>query len=89
MPAFRQTAEITYFIQPDMTGKGLGTRMLRHLEAAGKAQGITTILASISSLNEGSIRFHAQNRFTECGRFIKIGIKNGVAFDTVWMQKDI
>lgn len=89
MPAFRHTAEITYFLRPDMTGNGLGTRMLRHLEATGKAQGITTILASISSLNEGSIRFHARNGFCSCGRFVKIGIKNGVAFDTVWMQKDI
>lgn len=89
MPAFRHTAEITYFVLPDMTGKGLGTKMLRHLEEAGKKQGITTILASISSLNEGSIRFHARHGFTECGRFFQVGIKKGVVFDTVWMQKFI
>ncbi|MCK9579866.1 MAG: N-acetyltransferase family protein [Methanoregula sp.] len=89
MPAFRHTAEITYFIRPDMTGRGLGATMLGHLEAAGKAQGISTILASISSLNEGSIRFHARNGFSECGRFVKVGIKKGVVFDTVWMQKII
>ena len=28
MPAFRHTAEITYFIRPGETGKGLGTKML-------------------------------------------------------------
>lgn len=89
MPAFRHTAEITYFIRPDLTGRGLGTKMLRHLEAAGKARGITSILASISSLNEGSIRFHERNGFLECGRFPGIGIKNGIVFDTVWMQKFI
>jgi phosphinothricin acetyltransferase len=87
--AFRHTAEITYFIRPDLTGKGLGSRMLRYLETAGKSQGITTILASISSLNEGSIRFHVQHQFTECGRFVKVGMKKGVIFDTIWMQKFI
>lgn len=89
MPAFRNTAEITYFIRPDLTGKGIGSRMLAKLEAEGKNYGITTILASISSLNEGSIRFHARQGFTECGRFCRVGTKKGVLFDTVWMQKFI
>ena len=89
MPAFRHTAEVTYFLRPEMTGRGLGSRMLAGLETEGKKRGITSILASISSLNEGSIRFHARHGFTECGRFSRVGIKNGVLFDTVWMQKFI
>jgi len=67
MPAFRHTAEITYFVRPDMTGKGLGSKMLRLLEAAGKERGVTTILAGISSLNEESIRFHTQQGFRRAG----------------------
>ena len=39
--------------------------MLARLEDEGKQQGITTILASISSLNEESIRFHANHGFTD------------------------
>jgi L-amino acid N-acyltransferase YncA len=89
MPAFRHTAEITYFIRPDQTGKGLGGKMLAFLETEGNKQGISTILASISNLNEGSIRFHARNGFSECGRFKKVGQKKGLVFDTVWMQKFI
>jgi phosphinothricin acetyltransferase len=89
MPAFRHAAEITYFVRPDLTGKGLGSKMLARLEEEGKQQGITTILASISSLNEQSIRFHAGHGFTECGRFKGIGRKKGIVFDTVWMQKSI
>lgn len=87
MPAFRHTAEITYFLRPDLTGNGIGTQMLSFLEEAGRKKEITTILASISSLNEGSIRFHARHGFTECGRFFRVGRKKGVVFDTVWMQK--
>jgi phosphinothricin acetyltransferase len=89
MPAFRHAAEITCFIRPDLTGKGLGSEMPARLEKKGKDQGITTILASISSQNEGSIRFHAGHGFTECGRFKKVGRKKGIIFDTVWMQKFI
>jgi L-amino acid N-acyltransferase YncA len=87
VPGFLHTAEITYFIRADLTGKGLGSVMLARLEEEGKRRGITTILSSVSSLNEGSIRFHAGHGFTECGRFKKVGMKKGICFDTVWMQK--
>jgi phosphinothricin acetyltransferase len=87
MPAFHRTAEITYFIRPEATGRGLGSRMLKELTAGAKERGITTILASISSLNEGSIRFHKRNGFLECGRFSNVAEKKGIVFDTVWMQK--
>jgi phosphinothricin acetyltransferase len=87
MPVFRHTAEVTYFVRPDLTGNGLGSAILARLEKEGKERGITTILASISSLNEESIRFHARHGFTGCGRFTGVGIKKGTIFDTVWMQK--
>lgn len=87
MPAFSQTAEVTYFIHPDFTGKKLGTRLLTFLEECASEKGITNILANISSLNPGSIRFHQKNGFTECGRFRLVGAKNGQVFDVVWMQK--
>ena len=43
--------------------------------------GITTILASICSLNEGRLAFHQKNGFQECGRFRDVGIKRGRSFD--------
>jgi phosphinothricin acetyltransferase len=89
MPAFAQTAEVTYFIRPGLTGQGLGSQLLAHLEAEGKRLGITVVLANISSLNEGSIRFHQRHGFTECGRFRGVARKRGVVFDTVWMQKTL
>ncbi|GAB6097010.1 GNAT family N-acetyltransferase [Desulfatiferula olefinivorans] len=87
IPTFAQAAEITYFIHPEYTGKGLGKRLLEHFEHAAREQGITTILAHISSLNPGSIAFHETNGFRECGRFRNVGRKNDRVFDTVWMQK--
>ena len=49
--------------------------------------GVDNFMAHISSLNEGSIRFHLRHGFTECGRFRRVGTKNGRDFDMVWMQR--
>lgn len=86
IPAFSKTAEITYFIKPDFTGHGLGKTLLYYLIDEGRKKGLTTILASISSLNKGSIKFHLKNGFVECGRFKSIGQKQGKTFDIVYCQ---
>lgn len=85
----RRTAEITYFIDPKHTGKGIGEKFFNKLIESAKALGIDNILASISSLNEGSINFHIKHDFVECGRFRRAGKKQGHDFDIVWMQKFI
>ncbi len=86
MPAFAHAAEISRFVRPDRTDMDIGSRMLEHLEREGQRRGVSCILATISSRNEGSIRFHARHGFTECGRFRNVGKKRGDFFDTVWMQ---
>ena len=87
MPVFSQTAEITYFIAPEYTGHGIGGQILDSLLDWAREKGITSILASISSLNPGSLAFHEKNGFVECGRFVGIGRKKGQEFDVVWMQR--
>lgn len=87
IPSFSQTAEITYFMRPEQTGKGIGSLMLEYLIEEAKKKGISSILASISSLNERSLRFHQKHGFGECGRFRQVGKKKGKFFDVIWMQK--
>lgn len=86
---FGETAEISYFIAPSEVGKGLGSEALILLENRAREKGIRQILASISSLNEQSLSFHERHGFIECGRFQRIGKKNNIYFDVVWMQKEI
>jgi len=85
--SFSHAAEITYFLRPEHTHKGIGTQILEHLTEGANKQGITCLLASISSLNEASLRFHRRHGFVECGRFRRVGKKQGTFFDVVWMQK--
>ncbi len=87
MSVFSQVAEITYFIAPEYIGQGIGSQILDCFLGWAREKGITSILASISSLNSGSLAFHKRNGFVECGRFVGIGRKNGREFDVVWMQR--
>jgi L-amino acid N-acyltransferase YncA len=89
LPVFSETAEITYFIDREYTGRGIGRTLLDYFEAEAKKKGVRNILASISSLNPGSVNFHLKNGFAECGCFKNAGKKNGLLFDIVWMQKAI
>ncbi|AFM27133.1 GNAT family N-acetyltransferase [Desulfomonile tiedjei] len=87
LPTFSGTAEITYFLKPDTTRKGIGKALLEHLLAEGKNKNLRTVLASVSSLNEASIRFHLKNGFTEAGRFRNVVEKKGRIFDVVYFQR--
>jgi phosphinothricin acetyltransferase len=89
MSTFRETAEVTYFLAPDAVGRGLGTAALARLEDDGRQRGIRHLLASVSSRNEGSLRFHRRHGFRECGRFAGVGRKQGETFDVVYLQKDL
>ena len=82
----RRAAQLAYFLAPECTGQGIGSRLLGALIEAGRQIGVDTFLAHISSLNDGSIRFHLRHGFTECGRFRCVGTKRGQDFDMVWMQ---
>ncbi len=89
MPVFKRTAEVSYFLHPDATGKGTGARLLAHLEEGAAKMGLHVLLASIASPNERSILFHLKHGFRECGRLTGIAEKFGTKFDIVWMQKKI
>lgn len=88
-PVFSETAEVSYFIEKEHVGKGIGKDALALLEKEGKNRGIKYLLASILSRNEPSLRFHKRNGFTECGRLLNIGKRNGQHFDVIWMEKEI
>ncbi len=88
-PCLKQTAEITSFLHPDHTHKGLGGQMLETLIEQAPALGVNNIVASISSKNQPSLQFHAKHGFNECGRIVGAGRKFDELFDVVYMQRRI
>jgi L-amino acid N-acyltransferase YncA len=88
-PVFKETTEITYFLERNEVGKGIEKIALKKLEEDAKKIGINNLFAHISSENIQSINFHGKNGFKECGRFHNIGKKKGKNFDVVWMEKTL
>lgn len=86
---FNRAADVTYFILPDYSRRGLGTRLLQVLEKEARKIGVEYLLANISSLNPQSLAFHIKQGFKQCGLFEGIGRKFNKDFDVVWMQKCI
>jgi phosphinothricin acetyltransferase len=86
---FDHTGVLTYFILPDYTCMGLGTRLLHELLRRGRDAGITNYLAHISSRNEQSLNFHRKHGFKEVGRFREVARKFGELIDVVWVQKQL
>ena len=86
---FSSTAEITYFLRPGHTRRGLGTALLELLCEQAEQQGIKIIVASLSSRNLASLAFHLKNGFEICGALKQVGKKFGQHFDVVLMQKHL
>ncbi len=84
---FDRTAEVSYFLHPDCTHRGIGSRILEHLTERARALAVRVLLASISSRNEQSLAFHRKHGFDEVARLPRIGEKFGETFDVVYMQK--
>ena len=84
---FKKTAQITYFILPNHTRRGLGKRILEQFVEQARIMGVDNLLAHVSSLNKDSLDFHLRNGFQECGRFREIGNKFGKTFDLIWLQR--
>ena len=85
--SFSHTGVLTYFILPEYTEKGLGTKLFNELVLKGKDLGITNYLAHISSKNEQSLNFHKKHGFQIVGRFKDMSVKLGESVDVVWVQK--
>ena len=84
---FDHTGVLSYFILPDHTAMGHGTRLLHALIRRGQEIGITNYLAHISSRNEQSLNFHRKHGFKEVGRLKGVARKFGEPIDIVWVQR--
>ncbi|MFA6450205.1 MAG: N-acetyltransferase family protein [bacterium] len=87
--AINRTAELTYFLAPECTRKGLGKALLARLTDEAKHVGVDNLVASVSSKNEPSICFHNNNGFVQVGRIRDAGFKFNEDFDIALFQKKI
>ncbi len=87
--AFRYSAELCIYLRPEGTSRGVGTRLYRCLMALLQRQGICNFYASITNVNQGSIRFHERLGFRYVGAMVRAGYKFDRWLDLCWLHKPV
>ncbi len=85
--AYRITAEISIYLKPEYTGKGIGKIVLEKMEQHAINNGIHSLIATICGENVASIKLFERNGYIICGALKEVGIKFGRSLDIVIMQK--
>jgi L-amino acid N-acyltransferase YncA len=86
---YDRTAELSVYLKPEFTGKGIGRQAISFLEKQAKKTGIKVLVGSISGDNKSSIKLLKKSGYVKCGHFKKIGEKFGKVLDVVYYQKII
>jgi len=87
--AYDRSAELSIYLKPEFTGKGIGAGALSHLEAAAKKSGIHVLVGTLCGENYASIRLLEKSGYSKCAQLKNIGEKFGKILDVVVYQKEI
>ena len=85
--AYDRTAEVTLYLKPDFTGKGIGKEVLFRLEDIAKQNNICVLIGVITGDNFGSIALFEKCGYEKCANFRKVGVKFNRILDVVAYQK--
>lgn len=85
--AFNCTGEVTIYLNPEETGRGLGSHSLQFVESAAREQGFHSIIATICSENTASIGLFARHGYEKAAHYKAVGFKFGRWLDIVSYQK--
>jgi L-amino acid N-acyltransferase YncA len=80
-------AEVSVYVDPQHSGKGIGLALLNELVHLSEAEGIWTLQAGIFPENIASLRIHEKAGFRILGVREKIGKQNGLWRDTVLLER--
>lgn len=87
--AYDVTAEVTVYLKPGQTGRGLGGKSLSFLEQAGIESGFHVLIATVCTENVNSIALFERYGYEKCAHFREVGYKFGRRLDIASYQKII
>lgn len=87
--AYRCTADLSIYVDRACRGSGVGRKLYAEIEQLGRERGIENLISIITSDNEGSLRFHRKNGFTEIGVMPAVAFKFGKYLDVSFFQKHL
>ena len=75
--AYSKTLETTIYLDKDVTHRGIGSLMVKHLIELCREQGYHALIACITEGNEASMRMHEKLGFQQVSAFKEVGRKFG------------
>lgn len=87
--AYRRTAEVSEYVDPEHRGKGIGKGMLGELVERARDRDIAVLLARVSQPNPASIAMHVALGFATFGTQRRCGEKFGKVLDVELMDRHL
>lgn len=84
---YDNTAEISIYIKPAYTKKGLGQLALEFLEKEAKKHNIHVLIGAVTEENNASIRLFEKLGYIKCAYFKEVGYKFGKILNDIYFQK--
>lgn len=85
--AYRFSSEISVYLKPDATGKGLGSVAVDFLEARARERAFHALIAGVTAENEASLRLFRRKGYEPVARFREVGFKFGRWLDVAYLEK--
>lgn len=85
--AYRNSAEVTVYVNPQQMGKGFGKALYQTLESKLTQQNRHALLAGIALPNPASIALHEKLGFEKVAHLKQVGFKLGKWVDVGYWQK--
>jgi len=85
--AYRFVADLSVYIERGWRGKGIGTLLLREIDARARALGYHKIVLSAFPSNQAGLRLYEKFGFRTVGIYHEQGLIDGRWVDTIIMEK--
>ncbi len=85
--AYRFSVEITVYLAPEYTGRGIGSKLYGQLFPILQARGIHAVMGGIALPNEASVALHEKFGLRKVAHFEQVGFKFNQWIDVGYWQR--
>ncbi len=85
----KKTADLSIYVDCDLTHAGYGTLLLEAIEKEGKQKGLSNIVSMVTTSNKASLAFHLKHGFLLEGEVKDIAEKFGESLGLYYLRKPL
>jgi L-amino acid N-acyltransferase YncA len=88
-PAYRFSVESTVYVDPNATGRGIGSALYEHLFVALRHRAIHAVIGGIALPNDSSVALHERFGMIKVAHFREVGFKFGRRIDVAYWERTL